>query len=87
MFAIRQIIEDPQEVIPIPMELRHRRTEVIFIAMDEDMEALRPPVKQALSTKSSNFPRANWFDNYQAEADIDIWELLPTDDAAEEWQW
>ena len=34
MFAIRQIIEDPQDVIAIPPELRHRRTEVIFIALD-----------------------------------------------------
>ncbi len=39
MFAIRQIIEDPQDVIPIPPELRHRRTEVIFIAMDQEPEA------------------------------------------------
>jgi hypothetical protein len=30
MFAIRQIIEDPQDMIAIPPELRHRRTEVIF---------------------------------------------------------
>ncbi len=36
MFAIRQIIDDPQDVIPIPPELRHRRTEVIFIAMDDE---------------------------------------------------
>ena len=34
MFAIRQIIDDPQDVIAIPPELRHRRTEVIFIALD-----------------------------------------------------
>lgn len=38
MFAIRQIIDDPQDVIPIPPELRHRRTEIIFIAMDEEPE-------------------------------------------------
>lgn len=36
MFAIRQIIDDPQDAIPIPPELRHRRTEVIFIAMDDE---------------------------------------------------
>ena len=35
MFAIRQIIDDPQEMIPVPVELRHRRTEVIFIAMEQ----------------------------------------------------
>ena len=38
MFAIRQIIDDPQDVIPIPPELRHRRTEVIFIVMDEEIK-------------------------------------------------
>ncbi len=38
MFAIRQIIEDPQDVIAIPPELRHRRTEVIFIALDQGDE-------------------------------------------------
>ncbi len=36
MFAIRQIIDDPQEMIPVPVELRHRRTEVIFIAMEQE---------------------------------------------------
>ncbi len=38
MFAIRQIIEDPQDAIPIPRELRHRRMEVIFIALDQESE-------------------------------------------------
>lgn len=38
MFAIRQIIENPQEAIPIPHELRHRRMEVIFIALDPEPE-------------------------------------------------
>ncbi len=38
MFAIRQIIEDPQEMIPVPAELRHRRTEVIFIDMEQDAQ-------------------------------------------------
>ena len=43
IFAIRQIIDDPQDVIPIPPELRHRRTEVIFIAMDEEAKAYQTP--------------------------------------------
>ena len=34
MFAIRQIIEDPQDVIPIPPKFRHRRTEVIFMTLE-----------------------------------------------------
>jgi len=35
MFAIRQIHNDPAEVIPVPPELRHRKTEVIFIALED----------------------------------------------------
>ncbi|MBL6987633.1 MAG: hypothetical protein ISR72_11475 [Methylobacter sp.] len=31
MLAIRQIIEDPQDVIAIPPEFRHRRTEVDLV--------------------------------------------------------
>ncbi len=42
MYAIRQIIENPQDVIPIPHELRHRRMEVIFIALDQETEQLSP---------------------------------------------
>jgi hypothetical protein len=38
MLAIRQIIDDPQAVISVPPEFRHRRTEVIFIALDQDSE-------------------------------------------------
>ncbi|MDD5503569.1 MAG: hypothetical protein PHH26_08965 [Candidatus Thermoplasmatota archaeon] len=38
MFALRQIIEDPQDFIPVPPELRHRKTEVIFIAIDQPGE-------------------------------------------------
>ena len=34
MFAIRQMIDDPQDFIPVPAELRHRPTEAIFIALD-----------------------------------------------------
>jgi hypothetical protein len=78
MFAIRQIIDDPQEVIAIPPELRHRRTEVIFIALDYD--------KQTITTV--NTPRADWFKNYKIEDDIDFWESLSVDDSIEdEWEW
>jgi len=35
MFAIRQIHNDPADVIPVPLELRHRKTEVIFIALED----------------------------------------------------
>lgn len=32
----RRYFDDPQEMIPVPWELRHRRTEVIFIAMEQE---------------------------------------------------
>jgi len=47
MFAIRQIIEDPQDAIPIPHELRHRRMEVIFIELDQETEQLSPKLLSA----------------------------------------
>jgi hypothetical protein len=40
MLAIRQIIEDPQDVIAVPPEFRHRRTEVIFLALDPELTEL-----------------------------------------------
>lgn len=41
MFAIRQIIEDSQDSIPIPPELRHRRRiEVIFIGIEPEEKGL-----------------------------------------------
>lgn len=40
MFAIRQIIEDSQDSIPIPPELRHRRIEVIFIGIEPEEKGL-----------------------------------------------
>ena len=39
MWASRRLIDDPPDVIPIPPEFRHRRTEVIFIALDQEPEA------------------------------------------------
>jgi hypothetical protein len=73
MHAVRQIIEDPQDVIAIPPEFRHRRTEVIFMALEPD-EAVK-------------VPRANWFKAYQAEKDVDVLASLPIDEATEDWEW
>lgn len=42
MFVTRKIIEDPQDVIPISLEFRHRRTEVIFIALDSSPQTDKP---------------------------------------------
>jgi len=87
MLAIRQILEDPQDVIPVPPELRHRRTEVIFIALDQE------PIREDLgttppsATKALGSPRANWFEGYTPGTDVDVWEGLPVDEGTEEWQW
>jgi hypothetical protein len=77
MLAIRQIIEDPQDVIPIPPEFRHHRTEVIFMALEPETTALSP----------QKIPRSHWFDGYDAEKDSDVLESLPVDEASEEWEW
>lgn len=71
MFAIRQIIEDPQDFIPVPKEIQHQPAEVIFIRLD----------------KTPMPPRAGWFDGYQPEQDADVCETLPMDEGAEEWEW
>lgn len=47
MLASRRIFDDPEDLIPLPPELRHRRTEVIFIALDQESEAA-PIVTDAL---------------------------------------
>lgn len=36
MFALRQIIEDPGDFISVPPEVKHRRTEVIFLVADQN---------------------------------------------------
>ncbi len=73
MIAIRQIIEDPQDMIAIPPEFRHRRTEVIFMLLD--------------NSETVKKPRANWFDGYDAAKDVDVLASLPSDEASEEWEW
>ena len=40
MFAVRQIVDDPQDFIAVPPEMRHRKTEVIFISLDETKSLL-----------------------------------------------
>ena len=50
MFAIRQIIEDPQDIISMPFELRHRLTEVIFIALDSPEQTTTTLKKHTLKS-------------------------------------
>ena len=69
MIAMRQIIEDPQDVMVIPPEFRHRRTEVIFMLLDD--------------SETEKKPRANWFDGYDVAKDVDVLASLPADEASE----
>lgn len=84
MLAIRQIIENPQDVIAIPPEFRHRRTEVIFMALEPESTNLSP---QNAAAETVKLPRADWFKAYQAEKDVDVLASLPVDDATEDWEW
>jgi len=63
MYAIRQIIEDPQDVIPVPPEFRHRLTEVIFLALDQECD------EQALSETRADMA-AGRFIQESAEAHL-----------------
>jgi hypothetical protein len=66
MYAIRQVIDDPQDVIAVPPELRHRRTEVTFVALDQE------PASPGDMTVVKAL-RVGWFDGYQPEADEEPW--------------
>ena len=81
MFALRQIIEDPQEVIAVPVEFRHRPIEIIFMALDSNTTDLSA---QNSMTAASKKLRANWFEGYKAEEDVDVLASLPIDEVSEE---
>lgn len=59
MFAIRQMIDDPQDYIAVPPELRHRPTEVIFIALDQAPGVAGvPPGQPTLANSGQGEPLA-----------------------------
>lgn len=84
MFAVRQIIENPQEVIAVPPEFRHRPIEIIFMALES--VSMNFSERQLIAETSKKL-RANWFEGYQAENDTDVLFSLPVDEAAEDWEW
>ena len=69
MFALRQIIEDPQDVIAVPVEFRHRPIEIIFMALESSTPDL--PSNNGISATSKTL-RANWFEGYKLEDDVDV---------------
>jgi len=52
VFALRQIIEDPQDVIAVPVEFRHRPIEIIFMALESNTPDL--PAQNGM-TATSNY--------------------------------
>lgn len=36
MYALRQIYDHPQDMIPVPEQMRNHRVEVTFMALDEE---------------------------------------------------
>ncbi len=82
--AVRQIIEDPQDVIAVPVEFRHRPIEIIFMALESNAPVL--PAKNGM-TATSKILRANWFEGYNVEEDVDVLASLPIAEALEEWEW
>lgn len=49
MFALRQIIENPGDFMPVPAEARHRRTEVIFLIHDSAPQESAKPTLASLA--------------------------------------
>ncbi len=86
MFALRQIIEDPQDVIAVPVEFRHRPIEIIFMALESNAPDL-PAQNGMTATATSKTLRANWFEGYNVAEDVDVLDSLPIDEASEEWEW
>lgn len=84
MFAVRQIIEDPQDVIAVPPEFRHRPIEIIFMALESSTTDL--PNRKGMK-ESSKTLRESWFEGYVVEDDVDTLASLPIDETSEEWEW
>ena len=42
---------------------------------------------KTLIIEAISAPRKGWFDNYQAENDVDVLSSLPHDETDDEWQW
>ena len=87
MVALRQIIEDPQDVIAVPVEFRHRPIEIIFMALESNAPDL--PAQNgmtATATATSKTLRANWFEGYNVAEDVDVLASLPIAEALEEWE-
>ncbi len=83
MFALRQIIEDPQDVIAVPFEFRHRPIEIIFMALESIAPDL--PAQNGITATSKTL-RANWFEGYNVAEDVDVLASLPLAEALEEWE-
>jgi hypothetical protein len=50
------------------------------------IDATNLPTQNGM-TKTSKTLRANWFEGYKAENDVDVLASLPIDEGIEEWEW
>jgi hypothetical protein len=55
MFALKQIIDDPGDFIPVPPEAKHRRTEVIFLVQDVPNQRSQETSKQVLASLAGSW--------------------------------
>mgnify|MGYP005613904697 FL=1 len=54
MYALRQIYDHPQDMIPVPEQMRNHRVEVTFMVLDEPTSAQNMP---GIGTQMANFSR------------------------------
>lgn len=55
MFALRQIIEDPGDFIPVPTEVKHRRTEVIFLVVESPSSEPQSSAQASLASLAGSW--------------------------------
>lgn len=53
MYAIRQIYDHAQDVVPVPENMRHQRIEVIFMTLEDEPAASTGTLAQALAHPAS----------------------------------
>lgn len=55
MFALKQVIDDPGDFIPVPPEAKHRRTEVIFLVMEPSVSSAQDQVQQTFASLAGSW--------------------------------
>jgi hypothetical protein len=76
MHAIRQIIDDAPETIPVPPEMRHRRVEVIFFPLDEEPQAETDALGWPIGFFESTFGSIPDFPEREPQGEYEVREPL-----------